>query len=174
MVGHGDGGDRSGTDCGRWDLLFSNGRIAFTPSVLIRQRLVLTLAMVGANFVALSKLSECMSETNAEHRQPPNTPYAAMHAAPDKDAAKARTAAPAQNAAAEPDHLAAEADKLENLKQALYEAFIAAPKSGIPTALVDLAAAYTSALRLQISLRAYSTMSARSARAPMFAAPRTK
>jgi hypothetical protein len=115
-----------------------------------------------------------MSETNAEHRQPPNTPYAAMHAAPDKDAAKARTAATLQSVPSEPDHLAAEADKLENLKQALYEAFIAAPKSGIPTALIDLAAAYTSVLRLQMSLRAYSTMPARSARAPMFTAPRTK
>jgi hypothetical protein len=132
------------------------------------------LAKVGANFVALSKLSECMSETNAEHRQPPNASYAAMHAAPDKDAARARIATPAQNATAEPDHLASEADKLENLKQALYEAFIAAPKSGIPTALVDLAAAYTSVLRLQMSLRAYSTMPARTARAPMFTVPRTK
>jgi hypothetical protein len=115
-----------------------------------------------------------MSEANAEHRQPPNASYAAMHAAPDKHAAKVPTAVPAQTAAAEPDHLGAEADKLENLKQALYEAFIAAPKSGIPTALVDLAAAYTSVLRLQMSLRAYSTMPARSARAPMFTAPRTK
>ena len=67
-----------------------------------------------------------------------------------------------------------EADKLENLKQALYAAFVAAPKAGIPTALVDLAATYTSALRLQMSLRGYSTMPARSAKAPMFATARTK
>ena len=113
-----------------------------------------------------------MAETNADHR-PPNTPYAALHAATDKDAA-ARGTAPAHTAASEPDYLSVEADKLENLKQALYAAFVAAPKAGIPTALVDLAATYTSALRLQMSLRGYSTMPARSAKAPMFMATRTK
>ena len=115
-----------------------------------------------------------MAETNTEHRQPSNTPYAALHAAPDKDAAKARGDAPAQSAPAEPDYLMAEADKLESLKQALYAAFVAAPKSGIPTALVDLAATYTSALRLQMTLRGYSTMPARSAKAPMFGARQAK
>ena len=115
-----------------------------------------------------------MAETNSEHRQPPNTPYAALHAAPDKDAAKARTDAPAHSPPAEPDYLAVEADKLECLKQALFAAFVAAPKAGIPTALVDLAATYTSALRLQMTLRGLSTMPVRSAKAPMFAAPRTK
>ena len=115
-----------------------------------------------------------MVETNTEQRQPPSTPYAALHAAPDKDAARARGDAPAQNPPAEADYLMAEADKLESLKQALYAAFVAAPKSGIPTALVDLAATYTSALRLQMALRGYSTMPARSAKAPMFAAPRAK
>ena len=77
-------------------------------------------------------------------------------------------------APAEPDHLAAEADRLEHFKQALYAALVDAPKSGIPTALVDLAATYTSALRLQMALRGYSSMPARSAKAPMFAVPRNK
>ena len=115
-----------------------------------------------------------MAETNNEHRQPPSTPYSALHAAPDKDAARARGDAPVQGAPVEPDDLAAEADKLENLKQALYAAFVAAPKSGIPTALVDLAATYTSALRLQMALRGYSTMPVRSAKAPIFAARQAK
>ena len=115
-----------------------------------------------------------MSETNAEQRQPPNTPYAALHAAPDKDAARVRGYAPPQGTAPEPDYLAAEADKLENLKQALYAAFVAAPKAGIPTALVDLAATYTSALRLQMTLRGYGAMPARSAKAPMFTAKQAK
>ena len=115
-----------------------------------------------------------MPEPNAEHRRPPNTPYAALHADTGTDAAKASVAAPAPIAPAEPDYLAAEADRLENLKQALYAAFEAAPKAGIPTALVDLAATYTSALRLQLTLRGYSTMPVRLAKAPMFATPRTK
>ena len=114
-----------------------------------------------------------MSETNAELRQQ-NTPYAALNAAPDKDAARARGDASGSAAAPEPNYLAIEADKLENLKQALYAAFVAAPKAGIPTALVDLAAAYTSALRLQMSLRGLCNMPARSAKAPMFATTRTK
>ena len=115
-----------------------------------------------------------MAETNTEQRQPTNTPYAALHAAPDKDAARARGDAPVQGAPAESDYLMAEADKLESLKQALFAAFVAAPKSGIPTSLVDLAATYTSALRLQMTLRGLSTMPVRSAKAPMFAAPRAK
>ena len=115
-----------------------------------------------------------MAETNTEQRQSPNTPYAALHAAPDKDAARARGDAPAQSAPAEPDYLAVEADRLESLKQALYAAFVAAPKAGIPTALVDLAATYTSALRLQMALRGYSTMPVRSAKAPIFAARQAK
>ncbi len=112
-----------------------------------------------------------MAETNSEHRQPPNTPYAALHGASDKDA-KPRSDAPI--ASAEPDYLAIEADKLENLKQALYAAFVAAPKAGIPTALVDLAATYTSALRLQMSLRGLSTMPARSVKAPAFVVSRSR
>ena len=70
-----------------------------------------------------------MTEAHAEHR---NTPYASLRAASDADAAKARGDSPASAAAVEPDYLTAEADKLESFKQALYAAFIAAPKSGIP------------------------------------------
>ncbi len=111
-----------------------------------------------------------MTETNSAHRQPSNTPYAALHGTADKDA-KSRGDAPIQPT--EPDYLTVEADKLENLKQALYAAFVAAPKAGIPTALVDLAATYTSALRLQMTLKGYSGVQARSVKAPMFS-PRTK
>ncbi len=111
-----------------------------------------------------------MPETNPAHRQSSSTPYAALHAPADK-AAQQPPDAPVQ--AVEPDYLASEADKLEEIKQALYAAFLAAPKAGIPTALVDLAATYTSALRLQMSLRGIRGVQARSAKAPMFA-PRTK
>ena len=112
-----------------------------------------------------------MAETNSQHRQPQ---YAALHAAPDKDAAKVPGDAPAQSASVESNYLAIEADRLENLKLALYAAFVDAPKTGIPTALVDLAATYTSALRLQMSLRGYSAMPTRSVKAPMFSASRAK
>lgn len=111
-----------------------------------------------------------MTEAHAEHR---NTPYASLRAASDADAAKARADSLA-SAVAEPDYLTAEADKLEGFKQARYAAFLAAPKSGIPTALVDLAATYTSALRLQMTLRGLSAVPTKSVKAPMFNARRVK
>jgi hypothetical protein len=112
-----------------------------------------------------------MTEAHAEQR---HTPYASLRSATDSDAPKARGEAPTQNAAVEPDYLTAEADKLEGLKQALYAAFIAAPKSGIPTALIDLAATYTSALRLQLTLKGFSAVPTKSVKAPMFNAGRGK
>jgi hypothetical protein len=126
----------------------------------------------GATFITLSKLSGTMSETHAEQRR---TPYANLHAASEPDAGKPRVGdAPAQVAPTEPDYLTAEADKLESIKLALFSAFTAAPKLGIPTALVDLAVAYTNALRLQMSLRGLSVVPTRSAKAPMFGAGRGK
>lgn len=111
-----------------------------------------------------------MTETTSEQR---STPYAALRAAPEGDQARV-SGAPSHGGPPEPDYLAIEADKLESFKQALYAAFVAAPKAGIPTALVDLAATYTSALRLQLTLRGYSAVPTRAAKAPMFGAARAK
>ena len=116
-----------------------------------------------------------MSQNTAEQRH--HDPYAALKPPADGDAVKAQRdpatpAGPTTTLAAETDYLAAEADRLENLKQALFQAFVAAPKTGIPTALVDLAATYTSALRLQLTLRGYSAVPQRTAKAPIFTANR--
>ena len=116
-----------------------------------------------------------MSQNTAEQRN--HAPYAALKPPADGDAEKARRDPAAQTDAAsaptaETDYLAAEADRLENLKQALFQAFVAAPKTGIPTALVDLAATYTSALRLQMTLKGYASVPKGSFKAPMFAAGR--
>jgi hypothetical protein len=105
----------------------------------------------------------CLVETVRNH---------VRNAASEPDAGKARVDAPAQTPPTVPDYLTAEADRLESLKEALFAAFTAAPKLGIPTALVDLAAAYTSALRLQMSLRGLSAVPTKSAKAPMFSAAR--
>jgi len=118
-----------------------------------------------------------MSQSTAEQRQ--HAAYAALKPADNVEPAKtARDSWAAQAAAGpspvEPDYLTAEADKLENLKQALYSAFVAAPKTGIPTALVDLAATYTSALRLQMTLKGYASVPKGSFKAPMFGAGRGK
>jgi hypothetical protein len=116
-----------------------------------------------------------MSQNTAEQRH--HDPYAALKPPADGDAVKAQRdpatpAGPTTTLAAETDYLAAEADRLENLKQALFQAFVAAPKTGIPTALVDLAATYTSALRLQMTLKGYASMPKGSFKAPMFATSR--
>jgi hypothetical protein len=109
-----------------------------------------------------------MTEAQAEQR---HTPYASLRAAPDADGEKSRGDATA-TAVTERDFLTAEADRLESFKQALFAAFMAAPKTGIPTALIDLAATYTSALRLQLTLKGYSAVPQRTAKAPMFTANR--
>ena len=116
-----------------------------------------------------------MSQNTAEQRH--HAPYAALKPPAEGDAAKAQRdpASPAgagSTPPAETDYLAAEADRLENLKQALFQAFVAAPKTGIPTALVDLAATYTSALRLQMTLKGYASVPKGSFKAPMFATSR--
>lgn len=117
-----------------------------------------------------------MSQNAAEQRH--HAHYAALKPPADGDAASgqhdpASSAGPSAAPLAETDYLAAEADRLENLKQALFQAFVAAPKTGIPTALVDLAATYTSALRLQMTLKGYASMPKGSSfKAPMFAAQR--
>jgi hypothetical protein len=117
------------------------------------------------DFHCLVEMSGPMPETQTEQRRPP---YATLRAASDGDAANVRANEPLPVADEVPNYLTAEADKLENLKQALYAAFVAAPKIGIPTALVDLAATYTNALRLQMTLRGYGTMPNKSAKTQKF------
>jgi hypothetical protein len=46
-----------------------------------------------------------------------------------------------------------EAEKLKQLREALWAAFEAGPEGGLPNTLIDLTIAYTNALRLQLSLK---------------------
>jgi hypothetical protein len=110
-----------------------------------------------------------MPETQAEQRA---TPYASLRPAAETEAGGARAASPASPSPSEPDYLTTESDRLESFKQALFAAFLAAPKVGIPTALVDLAATYTSALRLQMSLRGLDAVQVRTAKVPPFTTKR--
>jgi len=101
-----------------------------------------------------------MTVANAEQR-PSSPPYSALRAVGDDRGA-------ARGATAQPDaaYLTEETEKLESLKRALFDAFLAAPSSGIPTPLVDLAATYTNALRLQLTLMGYTASPRRSYRSP--------
>lgn len=112
--------------------------------------------------------------TDSSDPKPAHTPYSALHSVPAGDGVKVRGAATAQSSPPEPDYLTIEADRLEHVKQSLYAALLAAPSAGIPTALVDLAATYTSALRLQMTLKGYTSVTQRSLRAPAFGAPKTR
>lgn len=104
-----------------------------------------------------------MSVQTADQRQPLPS-YASLRSAGDP--ASQKPAAQATPVAIDTTYLADETRKLESLKEALFEAFLAAPASGIPTALVDLAATYTSALRLQLTLMGYTASPHRSYRSP--------
>lgn len=46
-----------------------------------------------------------------------------------------------------------EAEKLKQLREALWVAFEAGPDGGLPNTLIDLTIAYTNALRLQLTLK---------------------
>jgi hypothetical protein len=119
----------------------------------------------------VSKLSKSIIESHAAQG---HSPYASLRSAATGDAPKPRGDAPTQNAAVEPDCFTAELNKLESFMQALYATFLAALKSGIPSVLVDFAAAYISAFRLQLSLKGFSAIPTTSIKAPMFNAGRGK
>ncbi|MGO9547300.1 MAG: hypothetical protein ACLPPF_21220 [Rhodomicrobium sp.] len=48
----------------------------------------------------------------------------------------------------------AELAKLQELREALWQAFKAGPDAGLPTILIELANSYTNSLRLQLNLKA--------------------
>jgi hypothetical protein len=47
----------------------------------------------------------------------------------------------------------AELEKLQELRDALWEAFKAGPDAGLPTILIELTNSYTNSLRLQLNLK---------------------
>lgn len=61
---------------------------------------------------------------------------------------------PAASADAE---LLSEGERLRALREALWSAFQSAPSSALPNVLIDLSMAYTSSLRLQLSMKGWST-----------------
>jgi hypothetical protein len=86
--------------------------------------------------------------------RPGNTaPYATLRGADGSTAQSAASQEPIARSQPAKD-FAAEADKLEALRGALWDAFEAGPAAGLPNTLIDLTMAYTGALRLQLNLRA--------------------
>jgi hypothetical protein len=56
--------------------------------------------------------------------------------------------------------LLSEGERLRALREALWSAFESAPSSALPNVLIDLTMAYTSSLRLQLSMKGWSTRQA--------------
>ena len=104
-----------------------------------------------------------MTDSSSHIRKPPDwqTPYASLHA---PDAASDAPKPPAGDAPAKataPNDFAVEADKLRQLREALWAAFEAGPEAGLPNTLIDLTIAYTNALRLQLNLRSVASRQAK-------------
>ena len=95
-----------------------------------------------------------MTSNSSQQRKPyDSTPYASLRSS-DGDREQPNSVKPddrARDAAAL--EFAAEADKLKQLRGALWAAFEAGPEAGLPNTLIDLTIAYTNALRLQLNLR---------------------
>lgn len=79
------------------------------------------------------------------------TPYASLRQTEAAAMTIRTTGVPNAAAASE---FKVEADKLRQLREALWTAFEAGAEAGLPNTLIDLTMAYTGALRLQLSLKA--------------------
>ncbi|SRR5581483_5633427 len=101
-----------------------------------------------------------MSLSEAHQRKTAHAPYDALtpDASPSPNG-RARPHAAEPLVAAKLEFLVAESEKLEALKRALWAAFQENPPASLPPALIDLVTAYTSALRLQITLLAQAPRS---------------
>jgi hypothetical protein len=89
------------------------------------------------------------------HKPHDATPYASLRQ-PDAGTAAKQASASDQRSHEAANDFAAEAEKLKQLREALWAAFEAGPAAGLPNTLIDLTMAYTNALRLQLNLTSVS------------------
>ena len=107
-----------------------------------------------------------MTDSSSPIRKPPDwqngsTSYASLHAPDTGSGAPKPSAGDAPARPTAPNDFAVEADKLRQLREALWAAFEAGPEAGLPNTLIDLTIAYTNALRLQLNLRSVSSRHAK-------------
>jgi hypothetical protein len=86
------------------------------------------------------------------------SPYATLRSSAAADDAQ-RQSAPASPS----NGFTAELAKLQELRDALWEAFKAGPDAGLPTILIELTNSYTNSLRMQLNMK---SLHARHPRAP--------
>ena len=84
------------------------------------------------------------------------SPYSSLRsavAADQPDTHRAPTAAPPASASG----FSAELAKLQELREALWEAFKAGPDAGLPTILIELTNCYTNTLRFQMNMKSMNS-----------------
>lgn len=91
-----------------------------------------------------------MSNAHDARQRPPHMPYTSMHSGSAAQDAHALSGARTEREHA--DFLAVEAERLQSVRWALWDAFKSLPPAALPVPLIDLVTAYTSTLRLQLNL----------------------
>ena len=98
-----------------------------------------------------------MSGTPSQQRKPYDAaPYASLRSGEAGPEPKS-SASDDRALTAATSEFDAEAEKLRQLRLALWAAFEAGPAAGLPNTLIDLTIAYTNALRLQLNLKSLSS-----------------
>lgn len=95
------------------------------------------------------------------------SPYASLRPSAVADTPGAQRPAQAPSAAASSPGFSAELAKLQELRDALWEAFKAGPDAGLPTILIELTNCYTNTLRFQMNMK---SLNSRKQQAPSQAA----
>jgi len=81
------------------------------------------------------------------------SPYASLRPSVVADAQDTLPSPQAPAPASPSPGFTAELAKLQELRDALWQAFKAGPDAGLPTILIELANSYTNSLRLQLNLK---------------------
>ncbi len=93
------------------------------------------------------------------HKQGDHSAYASIRSPQGSSATEAAPAASAQTSttsSTSSSGFTAELAKLQEMRDALWEAFKAGPDAGFPTILIDLANSYTNSLRVQLNMKGFA------------------
>lgn len=99
--------------------------------------------------------------------------YASLRPSVIADGPDVQRAALAPSTAASSPGFAAEMAKLQELREALWEAFKAGPEAGLPTILIELTNCYTNTLRFQMNMKSLNARKLQPSSQPTTAAKRS-
>lgn len=81
------------------------------------------------------------------------SPYSSLRPSLAANTQDAQSSLNASSPASPSPGFMAELEKLQELRDALWDAFKAGPDAGLPTILIELTNSYTNSLRLQLNLK---------------------